>query len=145
MYILIIEDDKLQFETLSKSILENRALSKYEIKRIITELEFRERFEEIASDNPAAIVMDIMLRWTTKNRLVEPPKEIEDEGFYRAGLRCEKLLASDERTKNIPIIIYTVLGKEDLEQEYEPRPQVKYVDKDFNSWEIEKVIRGAKV
>lgn len=145
MYILIVEDDKLQFETISNSILENRALYKLEIKRIVTELEFRERFEEIATDKPAAILMDVMLRWTTKNRLVEPPKEVEENGFYRAGLRCEKMLAADSRTKNIPIMIYSVLGKDDLEDDYEPRPQVRYLDKDFNSWEIEKVIRGAKV
>ena len=115
-----------------------------EVKRVVTELEFRNRFEEIATDNPSLILMDIMLRWTNKHNLVEPPKDVEERGFYRAGLRCEKMLANDDRTNRIPIIIYSVLGKEDLEDEYQPRPQVKYVDKDFNAWAIEKAYRSFK-
>jgi CheY-like chemotaxis protein len=144
MYILIVEDDKLQFETICKSLAESRAYGKRAVKRIVTELEFRDTFEKIANDNPLFIVMDVMLKWTTKERLVLPPKEIEEKGFYRAGLRCEKMLAEDSRTKHIPIIIYSVLGQDDLKGDYEPRPQVRYVDKDFSSWEIEKAIRSIK-
>lgn len=141
MYILIVEDDKLQYETIERSILESNRLSKARLERVRTELEFHEKFEEIANDNPTVILMDIMLKWTSKDRLVEPPPEVEEKGFYRAGLRCERMLANDKRTENIPVLIYSVLGIEDLEGDFEPRPQVKVLDKDFDSRGIDRAIR----
>ena len=141
MYILVVEDDILQFETIERSIMESNKLSKARLERVKTELEFHEKFEDIANDNPTVILMDIMLKWTSKDRLVEPPKEVEEKGFYRAGLRCERMLANDKRTQNIPVFIYSVLGREDLEGEFRPRPQVRILDKDFSAWGIEKAIR----
>lgn len=141
MRILIVEDDKLQFETIRKAISVSPYLGGAKVERIVTELEFREKFENIAAHNPTAILMDVMLKWTTKNHWVAPPQEVDEQGFFRAGLRCERLLAQDERTREIPVIIYSVLGKEDLEDDFTPRPNVKYVDKDFSHWGIEKAVR----
>lgn len=140
-YILIVEDDNLQFDAIQKSISQSEYLAGSEIERVITELEFREKFEEIAARNPTVILMDIMLKWTSKNKWVEPPPEVKEHGFFRAGLRCEKMLAADKRTQNIPVIIYSVIDREELEADFSPRSKVKYVDKDFNRWGIEKAVR----
>ena len=59
------------------------------------------------------------------------PKEIEEKGFYRAGLRCEKMLAEDSRTKSIPVIIHSVIDIEEIEEPVLQRPQVFYIQKDF--------------
>ncbi len=46
-----------------------------------------------------------------------PPKEIRDEGFYRAGIRCAQMLVTNPRTNRVKIVLYTVLEENDLEQE----------------------------
>ena len=142
MHILIVEDDKLQFETIRNAIAGSDWLWESKIDRIVTELEFKEKFEELARNNPSVILMDVMLKWTTKNKMVEPPPEIDEQGFFRAGLRCEKMLALDNRTKNIPVIIYSVLGREGLESELSLRPNVRFVEKDFTPAGIEKAIHN---
>ncbi len=59
-----------------------------------------------------------MVCWTTPHPNLdkeEVPKEVVDQGFYQAGLRCEELIRNDERFANSKVIIYTVL--ETSEQE----------------------------
>lgn len=150
MYILIIEDDKLQFETIQNAIKKSRAFSTARIERIVTESEFRSRFEEIASNTPDAIILDIMLRWADPAPdMPLPPPQIAEQGFYRAGVRCQRMLADDSRTKNIPIVVYTILENEDLLGEISERPQVSFLEKYFDPKEIEerleKLILGHSV
>lgn len=115
MKILIVEDDYLQadsiYETL-KQILSAR------IEGISTESEFRSRIQEIEKDPPDVVIMDVMLRWTDPSPELDldlAPPDIRNKGFYRAGVRCAALLGERERTKNIPIIFYTILERADLE------------------------------
>jgi CheY-like chemotaxis protein len=142
MYILIVEDDKLQFNFIKDALTRIETSSIVRIRRIVTELEFRKTFEEIADDKPDVIIMDIMLRWTDPSPEMDlPPADIANEGFFRAGVRCEKMLAEDARTKEIPIMIYSVLEKTDLEGELPQRPQISYLDKDFDATEIKKRLK----
>jgi hypothetical protein len=47
------------------------------------------------------------------------PDDVEKEGFYTAGFRCEKLLSGNEKLKDVPLIFYTVLERADLvERQY---------------------------
>lgn len=133
MYILIVEDNKLQFETIKYSLLEDQIVVCDRIERIATELEFREKFEVIACDPPDVIILDLMIPWTSKNRWVEPPPEIAEAGFYLAGARCEKMMASDDRTQNVPIIIHSIIDEEEIQNFISPRPQINYWEKDFRS------------
>jgi CheY-like chemotaxis protein len=142
MYILVVEDDKLQYEWLDRFLRENKSLNVTRLERIKTEKEFADRFEEIASNPPNVILLDVMLRWADPSPdLTPPPPEVEKEGFFRAGLRCEQKLAADDRTKNIPIIIYSVLESEDLGRDRPDRPNVKFLEKDFQVRAIESAIR----
>ena len=137
MYILVVEDDPLQGELICEFLHAASAFPNAEIRRICTEKEFISKFEDIATNKPNVIVLDIMLRWDDPSpEFTLPPEEIAEEGFYRAGLRCEKLLARDERTNNIPVILYTILGNGDLSEELPKRPQVIYLAKDFEPKEI---------
>jgi hypothetical protein len=62
--------------------------------------------------------MDVMLPWTDPSPTIEPPpREVVEEGFYRAGIRCARLLATNKTTKHIPVILYTVLERADLEDQ----------------------------
>jgi CheY-like chemotaxis protein len=137
MQILLVEDDPLQAELVTEFLTSQSAFPSAVIRRISTESQFRSNFEDIASNNPDVIIMDIMLRWADPAPEFElPPEDIAEEGFYRAGLRCERLLANDPRTSDIPIILYTILGNGDLSEELPQRPQTMYLAKDFEPKEI---------
>lgn len=139
MYFLIVEDDKFQYAHIKDAITRIRSFSKSKtrIERIATELEFIDKFESIATEKPDVILMDIMLRWTDPAPDVKlPPPEIAEQGFFRAGVRCEQRLAGDPRTSDIPIIVYSILEKKDLEGEITQRPEVSYLEKDFGVGEL---------
>jgi CheY-like chemotaxis protein len=145
MYILFVEDDPVQFKFIEKNIMESGEFSPLKIRSIRTESEFRNNFEEIATDNPDVVIMDVMLRWTNPSpNMPIPPKEIKEKGFYRAGIRCTQMLNDDTRTKHIPVIIYSILDKDVLDDEIENLPQAKYLYKDFESQKIIRVINSAK-
>lgn len=139
MYILIVEDDKAQYSDLKNAITQIRTSSnsKQRIERIATESEFIAEFESIARDKPDVIILDVMLRWADPAPDMKlPPSEIAEQGFFRAGVRCERRLAADPRTSDIPIIVYSILDKKDLVGEITRRPEVSYVEKDFGVEEL---------
>jgi len=118
MYIIIVDDDNLQAEWLMAMLKDFFQNSK--IEWVDTEYEFRSRIDEFAEDPPDIIVMDVMLRWTYPSEdMPVLPDEVEKEGFYTAGFRCEELLSGKEALKNVPLIFYTVLEKADLKKRYE--------------------------
>jgi CheY-like chemotaxis protein len=129
MKLLIVEDDHLQAEWISEKLSE--AISDAEITCIRTESDFRRRFEEIANCAPEVVLMDVMLRWADVSLdIPEPPEDVIKEKFYRAGLRCQRLLAEHERTALIPIIFYTVLERTDLRNDLANLPtHVQYLAK----------------
>jgi CheY-like chemotaxis protein len=121
MRIILVEDDNWQsqwiFSHLKKSL-------KTIPEQIFTEHEFQRNFESYKENRPDVVIMDVMLPWTEADEDMEPrPPNVIEEGAYRAGFRCRELLASDEKTKNIPVILYTVLDKNDLESELEGLPE----------------------
>ncbi|HEX7957628.1 MAG TPA: hypothetical protein VF508_11830 [Pyrinomonadaceae bacterium] len=139
MYVLIVEDDKAQYEFIHQTLQSMKNVSR--VERFSTEREFAEKFERLAADRPDVILMDIMLRWDNPARDMEdPPKEVAREGFYRAGLRCERMLAGDERTRGIRVIIYSVLEPEDLPE----REGVKFLPKNFDSKELARELRNVR-
>ena len=133
MDILLVEDDYLQSELISEIISNN--IKDVILKIISTEFEFRSRLEEIVLNPPNLIIMDIMLRWTDADPdMPEPPAQIEKEGFYHAGFRCQRLLSEDTRTKNIPVLLYTILGKDDLENHLNNLPDnIVFFQKDIDT------------
>ena len=121
MRILLVEDDYHQSDAITRKLAER--FSGLVVEKIKTELEFRERISRIISNLPDIILMDIMMRWTDPSPDVElAPEEIRAEGFFRAGLRCVKLLKSDPRADKLPIILYTILEGSDIELEQSKLP-----------------------
>jgi CheY-like chemotaxis protein len=153
MYILIVEDDNDQYQFISKALLASKMVDVTRLERISTEKDFIDKLEDLATNKPDAIVMDIMLRWAypdpemksapTTEDLLKIPEEVRKEGFYRAGLRCEKRLAADPQTSDIPIIIYSILQSKDLEKENSlpQRAGVRFMEKNFDSRAIERALR----
>jgi CheY-like chemotaxis protein len=141
MKILVVEDDYLQSEWLVPML--QRAFPRARIEPVSTEKEFRDKLPEIVMNPPTVVVMDVMLRWSDPEPTMEPPpREVQEGGFYRAGLRCQQLLAAQESTRSVPILLYTVLDREDLNREFDHLPDnVHYVRKSDNPSPLLKLVR----
>lgn len=130
MYILVVEDDYLQADLIEEALRLEPSLTSARIERLSTESHFHANFERIAGTPPDLVIMDVMLRWADPTPDMQPPPpEIANQGFHRAGLRNERLLAQDPRTKSIPVILYTILEDLDLDGILEPQ-RLHYLSKD---------------
>ena len=109
--VLVVEDDEEQIEWLRDKL--GRAFEVLDFEAITSESDFRANFGTIAASRPDAIILDVMLRWTKAGRGVTP-RPAEEESFYYAGLRCKKMLAENEETKDIPVIVSSVLSGHEL-------------------------------
>ncbi len=129
MRIILVEDDNWQSERIFSHL--KRSL-KTTPEQIFTEYDFQKSFESYKEQPPDIVIMDVMLPWTEADETIEPrPTKVVEEGPYRAGFRCRELLASDEKTKNIPVILYTILNQNDLASELEGLPQqIVFLPKD---------------
>ena len=129
MEIVFVEDDPLQAEWIQEQLQNRYALAT--VRRIKTESEFRAKLRAIAASPPDIIVMDVMLRWADPNPGMLPVPDDVKAGHHRAGLRCQRLLASDLATRRIPVLLYTVLEDDDLANELrELPPNVRYARKE---------------
>jgi len=141
MRIVLVEDDYLQSDWMCQKL--QQAIPEVYLDCVSTESEFRLRFNEIADGEPDVVVLDVMLRWSDPGpQFIPPPDDVEKEGFYRAGLRCERMLADDERTTRTPVILYTVLEHADLKEELSTLPEhVQYLSKHSDLFPLEQKIR----
>lgn len=132
--IYIVEDDYFQLEYVS-TLLQNEFGSDVEVRPIQTESEFCRRFEEIAAARPACIVLDILIQWA------EATMSDDSRGpgtFRTAGLRCQRKLREDQRTKNIDVILYTVLDRSDV---LDFPQEVHYLRKDASDERFLELVR----
>lgn len=140
MKILCVEDDHIVAKPLIDELA--KEFPEAQIDWIGTESEFYNKFEQIAADQPSIVVMDVMKLWATVGRDMQPPpEEIRKEGIYRAGIRCALRLNSDERTKDIPIILHTVLNQADLEEDMRKLRNTYYLSKEKGHTLLIKKIR----
>jgi len=108
MWILLVEDDAKQAELIEKALQE--AFPDVEVRHYSTESQFRESLPRLVEHPPALIVMDVMLRWCDAGPdMPLQPRECED--FSMAGVRCCRLLKSNPKTRNVPVVVLTVLDK----------------------------------
>jgi len=143
MYITVVEDDHLQAEWIESCL--KTAFRRLTVKPINTESEFYLWLGEIVNggEKPDLFIIDVMLRWADPSPTIsEPPPEVMKNGVFRAGLRCKDRVLANSRTKDVPIILYTVLKESDLEKALENRqPGVTYLRKDSSPEPLIRMIR----
>lgn len=141
MYVILVEDDHLQAEWVESCLV--AAFHGVTVNRISTESEFYSRLNDIVDSCPDVFIIDAMLRWADPSpAMQEPPREVKDEGFYRAGLRCQRKICEHEKAQYVPIILYTVLEELDLESALRDKPpNVAYLRKDSESEPLVEKIR----
>lgn len=116
-YIVIVEDDHLQEGPLQEYL--SGAIGDADIETIATERDFRTRLPALREHVPHVVIMDVMLRWTfPAPDAVPPPADVATGGYYRAGLRCARLLADDPVLSGVPVVLYTILERSDLERSH---------------------------
>lgn len=135
MNILLVEDIELQEQWLRDEL--SRAF-RCEPIWIQTESEFRSRLDEIEARPPDVAVIDVMLKWADPSP--DSPPAPPEWDRHKAGLHCQELLSSREKTRNMPVILYTVLDATDLRSEELP-PNVSLLNKDSDPEPLIKRIR----
>lgn len=120
--LLIVEDDPFAAAGLKSEF--EREFREVETRLITSESQFQEDFKHIEQFEPDLIMLDIMLRWSNAriNRSLTMPREIKSTSFYRAGFRCLKLLSQSELLKDAPVIIHSILGRDELSEELKDLP-----------------------
>jgi CheY-like chemotaxis protein len=141
LHFVIVEDDHLQ-----KGPLEDRlrlSFSGAEVTTLSSEHQFREQLTSLRDSPPDLVLMDVMLRWTLPSPSAPvPPADVAEGGYYRAGLRCANLLAADDRLRDVPVILYTILERSDLERDDKTLPpNSSYVGK---SGDVEVLLRKVR-
>jgi hypothetical protein len=59
-----------------------------------------------------------------------PPEDVVAGGYYRAGLRCARLMLGESRLQQVPVVLYTILERNDLERDGNTLPSnATYVGK----------------
>lgn len=116
MNIVAVEDDYLQADWLKETL--EQEFSGCRVEVVPTESEFRKRIGGWEANPPDLFIIDILLAWALPSREIpEPPADVAEGGFQRAGLRCQVLLAASEELKTVPVLFYTVLDRADVERE----------------------------
>jgi CheY-like chemotaxis protein len=128
--IILVEDDYLQVELMIKSLRQAFVEAQVEVEVIKTELGFREQFEEIQRQPPDAFIIDVMLRWTSPSPgLKMAPPEVT--GQTPPGFRCQELLATNDATRDVPVLLYSAFHSSNWESKVRALPpHVSYLSKD---------------
>jgi DNA-binding response OmpR family regulator len=121
MKILIVEDDHLQADWIGLNLRQEFAANA-RIETISSESEFDQWLSSLTTDPPDVVLMDVMVRMCDPtpelaNSLGQPSSGEYD--YFRAGLRCAAKLRKDQRTSQVPVILYTMLERHDLMEEIE--------------------------
>jgi CheY-like chemotaxis protein len=138
---VIVEDDHLQAAPLADYL--EATFPGADVTTLGSEHEFREHLPRMRDFAPDLVLLDVMLRWTFASPTAPaPPDDVAAGGYYRAGLRCANLLNADKHLRHVPVVLYTILERSDLERDHPTLPpNSSYVGK---SSEIDVLIRKVR-
>jgi hypothetical protein len=82
------------------------AFSGVKITILRSESEFRTNFSAVLREGVSLFILDCLLRWASPEtgNIGESPGP-----FQKAGIRCARLICEDPRSRDIPVIIYSVV------------------------------------
>ena len=130
--IVLVEDDHIQAESFVDALTRNyRGVT---IQIIATEQEFVSRLDDLVKKPPDLFIIDVMVRGTDPLPGGEYIPEEAKGSFFRAGIRCENKLR--KKKCKTPVILYTVLERQDLAEDLPSNPRTKLVTKnaDFSAF-----------
>lgn len=141
LQFVVVEDDHLQEEPLADHL--RAVFGGARVIAISTEEEFRERLPALRADVPDLVLMDVMLRWAdSRPGIPDPPEEVLSGGYYRAGQRCAQLMLDDPVLRAVPVVLFTILERTDLERDGQRLPvNASYIGKNV---ELDVLVRHVR-
>lgn len=121
--ILLVEDNQVIGETIF-----TRLSSLGTVGWLISERDFLGESDTLLREPPDVAVIDVMLRWDYARPDRQPMAK--DQDLYTAGIRCAKKLQNTPETAHVPVILYTVIGKGELQDHLRELPDVIYLQKE---------------
>jgi hypothetical protein len=120
--IVLIEDSERYISELLGLIDKQLKIQADRVQVIRTEVEFYRCLPELAATPPAIFIVDIMVPYKAVGDTDDfVPADIRrkaaDHKFYRAGIRCTNSLLNTASLVQIPVILHSILEKEDLESD----------------------------
>ena len=140
-HFVVVEEVYSEAEEIIQALKKN--FPKRKVRLIEHEAGFRANLDRLAAEPPALIVLDVMLRWEkTRPNRTPRPVDVAAEGYRRAGIRCQRLLAARPETEHVPVILFTQLQEEDLKDSLTSAPNhIRYLAKGQG---VEALIKLAK-
>ncbi len=141
MRVILVEDNWREAKAVEKDLA---AALRCNTSTIRTELEFRDRLEEIERNPPDLFVVDVSLRWTAPGPDFRPePDDVRAGGRGRAGFRCVQRLQQRLATRGVPIVLYSHFSRFHFEDELKDlSPSVIYVKKTSDPESLVQAIRA---
>jgi DNA-binding NarL/FixJ family response regulator len=141
-HIVIVEDDHLQAGPLEEYLRSD--ISDASVVTFGTEEEFRQNLPHLRQHPPDVVVMDVMLRWNHPSAgAARPPDDVVEGRYFRAGLRCAALLRAEEGLHDVPVVLYTILERSDLERDGKALPANSvYVGKNSDLEALSRSVRA---
>ncbi len=141
-HFVVVEDDHLQEGPIADNLA--GTFPDATVEAFATEEQFRAHLPRMRETVPDLVVMDVMLRWVSpRPGLPAPPGDVVAGGYYRAGLRCARLMLDDARLRRVPVVLYTILELNDLERDGQALPpNATYVGKNSEPDVLSRHIRA---
>lgn len=114
MKALLIEDDYYFAEEIVTDLETAVPELRGQVEIIRTEKDLRDRLMSSRPPRYQFIVLDIMLTWGDAS---PKPEEVVVGGYFKAGLRCLKLLRGHSELAKTPVIIHSAREPEGISKE----------------------------
>ena len=124
--IALVEDDDDQ-RKVTREYLGRHLDGQTDFLEIVSEERFRSALTSGGLDDCDAVVMDVMLPWTSLEHYVPMPDYLAKDSYYRGGIRCIRELRSSGRVT--PVVVYTLLEPHDIVSDLKHMEGVTYVNK----------------
>jgi hypothetical protein len=141
-HFVVVEDDHLQEGPLADHL--TGMFPDAFVETLTTEEQFRAHLPRMRAAVPDLVLMDVMLRWASpRPEMPIPPEDVVAGGYYRAGLRCARLMLGESGLQQVPVVLYTILERNDLERDGQTLPpNATYVGKNSEPDVLSRHIRA---
>lgn len=119
MKLVLLEDDKSQRIWIKEALVSWFSKRvELTIEEIDCEIDFIDKLQDFKENPRDFFILDVMVKWSSpRPTMIPPPADINNNGPYRAGVRCIQRL--EQLGIRTPKMLYTLLDKTSLQDDIE--------------------------